>query len=207
MQSEIDLLKQRIPELEAEKAELEAKNAEFLKQNIAQHNLNLQRNLKHLRPLYQDIIDDDSAETIHKERISSEIRERNRKKKLQGSHNNSTQSETSTMSTPESLDPKTVKKLWDQNQHKSQDKTSQSHKKKGTENIAQVIADGIQDNVISDESETRSFVSSNHMTEISATARRQNSDTISLLDLAQLFDKATNAEYYATKANQEETLC
>ena len=31
--------------------------------------------------------------------------------------------------------------------------------------------------------------------------------TISLLDLAQLFDKATNAEYYATKANQEETLC
>ncbi|CAG8808843.1 12796_t:CDS:1, partial [Gigaspora rosea] len=80
-------------------------------------------------------------------------------KKLQGSHNNSTQSETSAMSTPESLDPKTVKMLWDQNQHKSQDKTSQSHKKKRTENITQVIADGIQDNVISDESETRSFAS------------------------------------------------
>ncbi|CAG8515952.1 12690_t:CDS:2 [Acaulospora colombiana] len=66
------------------------------------------------------------------------------------------------MSTPESLDPKTVKRLWDQNQHKSQDKTSQSHKKKGTENIAQVIVDGIQDSVISDESETQSFASSNH---------------------------------------------
>jgi len=100
-----------------------------------------------------------------------------------------------------------VKKFWDQNQNKSQYKTFQSHKKKGTENIVQVIADGIQDNIISDESGTRSFASSDHVTEISATARHQNSDTISLLDLAQLFDKATNAEYYATKANQEETLC
>ncbi|CAG8531721.1 14132_t:CDS:10, partial [Dentiscutata erythropus] len=102
----------------------------------------------------------------------------------------------STLSTPESLDPKTVKKLWDRDQNKSQDKTSQSHKKNGTENIAQVIADGIQNNIISDS-----------VTEISATAHRQNSDTISLLDLAQLFDKATNAEYYAMKANQDETLC
>src|SRR6185436_15273464 len=97
--------------------------------------------------LPQDFIDDDSAETlefletIHKERISSEIRERNREKKLQGSHNNSTlpiRSEVSTMSTPESLDSKTVKKLWNQNQNKSLDKTSQSHKKKGAENIVQV---------------------------------------------------------------------
>ncbi|CAG8481409.1 6828_t:CDS:2 [Paraglomus occultum] len=59
------------------------------------------------------------------------------------------------MSTPKSLDSKTVKNLWDQNQNKSLDKTSQSHKKKGTENIVQVIADGIQDIIISDES--RSF--------------------------------------------------
>ncbi|CAG8609544.1 1034_t:CDS:2, partial [Acaulospora morrowiae] len=63
------------------------------------------------------------------------------------------------------------------------------------------------DNVISDELETRSFASSIHMTEISATARHQNSSTISLLDLAQLFDKVTDAEHYAMKANQEETLC
>ncbi|RHZ57349.1 hypothetical protein Glove_390g39 [Diversispora epigaea] len=255
MQSEIDSLRQRISELEAEKVELETKNAELLKQVMEENarreaeNIELKARIvkleqiessptKDISPLIeshsdeekgiipeiehsstqsepetsttslpQDIIDDDSAEildfveAIHKERISSEIRERNREKKLQESHNNSTppiQSEVSTMSTPESLDSKTVKKLWDQNQHKSQEKTSQSHKKKGTENIAQVIADGIQDNVIS---------ISNHVTEISATARRQNSDTISLLDLAQLFDKATNAEYYAKKANQEETLC
>ncbi|CAG8682541.1 3980_t:CDS:2, partial [Acaulospora morrowiae] len=98
-----------------------------------------------------------------------------------------------------------LEKLWDQNQSKNLDKTSQSHKKKGTENIVQVIADGIQDNIISDES--RSFASSNHVTEISATVLNQNSDTISLLDLAQLFDKATNAEYYAAKTNQVEILC
>ncbi|CAG8786935.1 7431_t:CDS:1, partial [Gigaspora rosea] len=76
----------------------------------------------------------------------------------------------------------------------------------GTENITQVIADGIQealvhgsiDNILSD---------SNHAIEILATARRQNSSTIRLLDLAQLFDKATDAEHYAMKANQEEILC
>ncbi|CAG8834434.1 11170_t:CDS:10, partial [Gigaspora margarita] len=134
--------------------------------------------------LPQDIIDDDSVgildfvETIHKEKISSEIRETNREKKLQKSYNNLTppiQSETSTMSTPESLDLKP-----------------------GTENITQVIADGIQDNNLLD---------SNHVTEISATALHQNSSTVLLLDLAQLFDKATDAEHYAMKANQEETLC
>ncbi|CAG8593431.1 13445_t:CDS:10, partial [Ambispora gerdemannii] len=151
--------------------------------------------------LPQDIIHDDSAKIldfvkmIHKERISSEIRERNREKKLQESHNNSTppiQFEVSTMSTPKSLDSKTVKKLWEQNQNKNQDKISQSHKKKGTENITHVIADGIQDvlvhssadNIISvdnDESniEMQSSISSeiNHMTEISTTARRQNCAT------------------------------
>ena len=69
-----------------------------------------------------------------------------------------------------------------------------------------MIADGIQNNIISDESEAQSFAFSNHVIEISATARQQNSNTISLLNLAQLFDKATNAEYYAIKANQEESL-
>ncbi|CAG8535867.1 26972_t:CDS:2 [Dentiscutata erythropus] len=98
------------------------------------------------------------------------------------------------MSTPESLDLKTVKELWDQNQNKNQNKL---HKKKRTENITQVIADGIQDDNLLD---------SNHVTEISATAFHQNSSVL-LLDLAQLFDKATDAKYSAIKANQEETLC
>ncbi|CAG8440075.1 6941_t:CDS:2, partial [Scutellospora calospora] len=81
-------------------------------------------------------------------------------------------------------------------------KTDKSHKKKGTEDIIQVIANGIQDNILSDESEIRSLVSSNNMTKISY----QICSTTPLLDLAQLFDKATDAEYYAMKANQEETL-
>ncbi|CAJ0768644.1 15075_t:CDS:2, partial [Entrophospora sp. SA101] len=99
----------------------------------------------------------------------------------------------------EALDLKTK----NQNQSKSQ---NESHKKKGTENIAQVIADGIQDELA--HSSTDNIHSDlNHVTEISVMGHRQNSDTISLLDLAQLFDKATNAEYYAMKANQEETLC
>ncbi|CAJ0746823.1 8545_t:CDS:2, partial [Entrophospora sp. SA101] len=76
----------------------------------------------------------------------------------------------------------------------------------GTENIAQVIADGIQD-ALAHSSTDNIHSDLNHVTEISVMGHRQNSDTISLLDLAQLFDKATNAEYYAMKANQEETLC
>ncbi|RIA88107.1 hypothetical protein C1645_256561 [Glomus cerebriforme] len=43
------------------------------------------------------------------------------------------------------------------------------------------------------------------MTEISTMAHRQNYSS-SLLDLVHLFDKASNAEYYTMKANEEETL-
>lgn len=45
------------------------------------------------------------------------------------------------------------------------------------------------------------------MTEISATNLSSNCSATPLLDLSQLFDKATNAEHYATKTNQEENLC
>ncbi|CAG8644965.1 8675_t:CDS:2 [Cetraspora pellucida] len=293
MQSEIDLLKQRISELEAKKAELEAKNAKLLKQvmeenarreaenvelkariaklkQTAEENTELKDRIMKLEQkqiqiiineqeashtkdilpyiknhsyeekgitpdplpkieysstqfessmepetfttsLLQDIIDNDSVktleflETMHKERISSEIKERNWKKKLQGSHNNSTQFKTSNTSTPESLDLKTP----GQNISIIQEKE--------TENIAQVIVNGIQDNNnLLDESKMRhslealplqSFASSNHVIEISMMVLRQNSSTVLLLDLAQLFDKATDAEYSAIKANQEETLC
>ncbi|CAG8636127.1 9750_t:CDS:2, partial [Racocetra fulgida] len=110
------------------------------------------------------------------------------------------------MSTPESLDLKPVRELWDQNQNKSQGKL---HKKKGTENITQVIADGIQDALVHGSTDNIDNIisDSNHVIEISATSLRQNSSTVLLLDLAQLFDKATDAEHYTMKANQEETLC
>ncbi|CAG8496576.1 2791_t:CDS:2 [Acaulospora morrowiae] len=64
------------------------------------------------------------------------------------------------------------------NQDNNQDKL---HKKKGTENIAQQ--------------------------KFAETDSSSNSSAIPLLELAQLFDSATDAEYYAIKANQEETLC
>ncbi|RHZ67209.1 hypothetical protein Glove_302g50 [Diversispora epigaea] len=148
---------------------------------------------------------DDFLDRKEKEEVRDMMIKRNRGKKLQGSFNNSTPpmpSEISTMqtsslsdnSTKELLqdneDSKTAKKCLDQ----SQDKTSKSHKKKGIENIGQVIVNGIQDNIISP----------NHVVEILAS---NHSETQTLLDLARLFDKATNAEYYAIKANQEETLC
>ncbi|CAG8598074.1 16200_t:CDS:2, partial [Racocetra fulgida] len=55
----------------------------------------------------------------------------------------------------ESLDSKTVKKLLNHNQDKNLDK---SHKKKGTEDIVQVIANGIRDNILLDESEVRNVL-------------------------------------------------
>ncbi|CAB5295901.1 unnamed protein product [Rhizophagus irregularis] len=86
-----------------------------------------------------------------------------------------------------------------------------SHKKKGTEKIVQVITDGmmaepsIQDNIKHQESNS-SNSKALHMTEISATARRPKCSS-SLLDLAKLFDKASDAEYRTKKANEEEILC
>ncbi|CAG8649174.1 1747_t:CDS:2, partial [Gigaspora rosea] len=147
----------------------------------------------------------------NKKEVSDMMIKRNREKKLQRSLNNSIPSilsEVSTMPTSpvsnidmsESLDSKTVKKLLNQNQDKNLDK---SHKKKGTEDIVQVIANGIRDNILLDESEVRSLASSNNVTEIAY----QICSITPLLDLAQLFDKATDAEHYAMKANQEETLC
>ncbi|CAJ0830829.1 2015_t:CDS:2 [Entrophospora sp. SA101] len=84
----------------------------------------------------------------------------------------------------EALDLKTK----NQNQSKSQ---NESHKKKGTENIAQVIADGIQDalahsstdNIHSDLNHVTEISvmghqeESNHMTEISTTSCHQNHET------------------------------
>ena len=71
-----------------------------------------------------------------------------------------------------------------------------------------MIIDGIQDDVKHQEpiSSGCSLREPFHETEISATARRPNCSS-SLLDLAKLFDKATDAEYRTKKANEEEILC
>ncbi|CAG8674582.1 11002_t:CDS:2, partial [Dentiscutata heterogama] len=77
-----------------------------------------------------------------------------------------------------------------------------------TENITQVIANGIQDALVHGSTDNIDNIlsDSNHVIEISATSLHQNSSIVLLLDLAQLFNKATDAEHYTMKANQEETL-
>ena len=74
-----------------------------------------------------------------------------------------------------------------------------SHRKKGAENIVQLIADGIKDDARSSDKTIPCDV-------ISIESLNQNSSTDSLLSLAQLFDKADDAEYGAIRANQEEIL-
>src|SRR5205807_5898076 len=73
-----------------------------------------------------------------------------------------------------------------------------SHKKKGTESISQMISDGIQSDA---QSSTLDFSNDTLL------QRSQISSTIPLLTLAQLFNRATDAEYGAIHANQEEILC
>ncbi|RIB14273.1 hypothetical protein C2G38_1668804 [Gigaspora rosea] len=74
-----------------------------------------------------------------------------------------------------------------------------SHRKKGAENIVQMIADGIKDDAQSSDKATPCDV-------IPIESLNQNSSTDSLISLAQLFDKADDAEYGAIRANQEEVL-
>ncbi|CAJ0908354.1 4762_t:CDS:2, partial [Entrophospora sp. SA101] len=56
-----------------------------------------------------------------------------------------------------------------------------SYKKKGTENIAKVIVNGIQNNILSDELEIQSFSFSNNVTKILATDTSSNSSTTPFL--------------------------
>src|SRR5437763_17204448 len=81
------------------------------------------------------------------------------------------------------------------NKSLSGDSGKKSHKKKGAENIVQKIADGIKDDAQSSDKTIPCDV-------ISIESLNQNS----LLSLAQLFDKADDAEYGAIRANQEEIL-
>jgi hypothetical protein len=75
-----------------------------------------------------------------------------------------------------------------------------SHRKKGAENFVQSITDQLKKDKIQSSNKTISC------DEISAKAPCQNSFTVPLLSLAQLFDKATDAECGAIDVNQEEIL-
>jgi hypothetical protein len=75
-----------------------------------------------------------------------------------------------------------------------------SHRKKGAENISQMISDGIQN-----DSQPQKCIlgSSNNI----LLQHSQISSAVPLLTLAQLFDKATDTKYSAIHVNQEEILC
>src|SRR2546423_4498819 len=149
----------------------------------------------HEKPLKEKEMDSFLLDA-HKKIVSSEIKQRNKEKKLskaeQASLNQDQESDTGCSTSekiPEVSNPVT-KISAGQN----------SHRKKGAENIVQLIADGIKDDAQSSDKAIPCDV-------ISIESLNQNSSTDSLLSLAQLFDKADDAEYGAICANQEEILC
>ncbi|CAB5190535.1 unnamed protein product [Rhizophagus irregularis] len=134
----------------------------------------------------------------HKKIVSSEIKQRNKEKKLskaeQASLNQDQESDTGCSTSEKILEvsnPVTKISAGAPGQN--------SHRKKGAENIVQLIADGIKDDAQSSDKAIPCDV-------ISIESLNQNSSTDSLLSLAQLFDKADDAEYGAIRANQEEIL-
>ncbi|CAB4428520.1 unnamed protein product [Rhizophagus irregularis] len=140
----------------------------------------------------------------HKKIVSSEIKQRNKEKKLskaeQASLNQDRESDTRCSTSgkiPEVTNPVTKISAGAPGQN--------SHRKKGAENIVQLIADGIMEDAVP----LRPAQSSDKAIPcdmISIESLNQNSSTDPLLSLAQLFDKADDAEYGAIRANQEEIL-
>ncbi|GES76165.1 hypothetical protein GLOIN_2v1835304 [Rhizophagus clarus] len=193
--AKIPELRKKLAEVEARNVKIEARNEELMKRMIKENNRRdariekleekqLQNNntpnnilsnfnsdaIHHEKPLEEKEMDNFLLET-HKKIVSSEIKQRNKEKKLH------TESMTSS------------------GQEVAMQSGQNSYKKKSTEKIVQVITDGmmaepsIQDN----------------MTEISAMTRHPKCSS-SLLDLAHLFDKASDAEYHTKKANEKEIL-
>src|SRR5256886_1426032 len=147
----------------------------------------------HEKPLEEKEMDSFLLEA-HKKIVSSEIKQRNKEKKLskaeQASLNQDQESDTGCSTSekiPEVSNPVTKISAGAPGQN--------SHRKKGAENIVQLIADGIKDDAQSSDKTIPCDV-------ISIESLNQNS----LLSLAQLFDKADDAEYGAIRANQEEIL-
>ena len=129
---------------------------------------------------------DTFLDEAYKKKVSDEIRQRNKEKK------SLRESATQDLSGVSNETTSSVMK----------DEKSKSHKKREAENIVQDVFDFIA----TSEHEKNQPKDALHMTEISATARRPKCSS-SLLDLAKLFDKASDAEYRTKKANEEEILC
>ncbi|RGB21799.1 hypothetical protein C1646_777229, partial [Rhizophagus diaphanus] len=177
-------LRARIVELKSENAELRDRVTK-VEQNQLQNDNTPNNNSSNFNSVALEEKDMDSfLLEAHKKIVSSEIKQRNKEKKLHADSVASSEQEV-------------VKQSY-----------QNSHKKKGVEKIAQVIINRIQDDVKHQEpiSSGCSLREPFHEIEISATACRPKCSS-SLLDLAKLFDKALDAEYRTKKANEEEILC
>jgi hypothetical protein len=135
--------------------------------------------------------------------MTNEIRQRNREKKLSKAFSDQEQEYDTRLtvenraSDPEGVIPEVSNPVTKISAGAPLPKNS--HRKKGAENISQMISDGIQND---SQSQTCILDSSNNI----LLQQSQISSTIPLLTLAQLFNKATDAEYDAIHVNQEKIL-
>ncbi|CAG8704968.1 563_t:CDS:2 [Cetraspora pellucida] len=129
-----------------------------------------------------------------KQSVSDGIRQRNKEKKLSKASFNQDQESDTGLTINNYISSGTST-----SEISARSPCQNSHRKKGAENIVQLIVDGIKDDAQSNDKATPCDV-------ISIESLCQNSSIDSLLSLAQLFDKADDAEYGAICANQEEIL-
>ncbi|CAG8626928.1 14834_t:CDS:2 [Cetraspora pellucida] len=145
--------------------------------------------------LSEDIEIDDFLDSTYKEKVSKErIREKILQQNL-SSDNTSLGEVISKVSVPSTLIFRNTK--LGKSEISAEGLCQNTHRKKGAENIVQMIADGIKNDAQSSDKATPCDV-------ISIESLNQNLSTDSLISLAQLFDKADDAEYNAIHANQEE---
>src|SRR6266496_1075920 len=157
----------------------------------------------HEKPLMDTLLPEDKEtdaflDEVHKKKVSNEIRQRNREKKLLR--------KSSTKDLSENVFTKV-----NPTSSVTQDKESRSHKKKEAENIVQDVFDFTMDGS-----------EKNHMMEISLTGREKNNyqekiesqgclTELSCSDVLQninrLYENACTAENERVKTNQAEILC
>ncbi|GBB85903.1 hypothetical protein RclHR1_12340007 [Rhizophagus clarus] len=237
-QAELEVLKQRIVELEAKNAKLEAEKAELLKrimeentrrdvrvEELEQKNKELETRLAiveqaslpveeqsyndnpsddstsnfnsvaeyHEKPLVDVETDNSFPEEVcyNKQELVAMV-PANSAKRLNGKPLEEKDMDSFLLEAHKKIVSSEIKQ-----RNKEKKLSKADHRKKGAENIVQLIADGImEDAQSSDKAILCDMISIESL----------NPSTDPLLSLAQLFDKADDAEYGAIRANQEEIL-
>ncbi|GBB90487.1 hypothetical protein RclHR1_17470005 [Rhizophagus clarus] len=214
--SELESLKQHITELEAENAELRKENTVIsdLRNKLSISDAEIAE-LKHMHTevlrANEEYNEMRNAENVKLKAIIEELKSENvelrdyvtkvKESKAEQASLNQDQESDIRCSTSEKISEviNPVTKI-------SAGAPSQnSYRKKGAENIIQLIADGIIEDAISlrpTQLSDKAIICDIILIE----SLNQNSSTDPLLSLAQLFDKADDTEYGAIQANQEEIL-